>query len=213
MKTEPKQQNTKYLDREIPRQRRMMVDGHMPHIARSRRGVTHSRFQSSADPNSFSSTRLHAVQRFFNRTQPSADTKGKQKPRLTRRTPEVVDVPLGQATVGDYVAGKEDGVRLYSLFFCLGWFQKNEKTPDPPRQLYDDDLGEEEDRIEYLNVPIPTTRIRLARQEDIELTPKASRSQSEAGPSCAARGADTDRCSLRSPSYVCCHYHVLPVFD
>jgi hypothetical protein len=70
----------------------------MSHIDTSRRGVTHSRFQSSADPNSFSHARLHAVQRFFNRTQPSADTKGKQGRRLTRRTPEVVDVPLADAT-------------------------------------------------------------------------------------------------------------------
>ncbi|KAJ8584581.1 WD40 repeat-like protein [Rhizopogon salebrosus TDB-379] len=85
--------------REIPRQRRTMVDGHMPHIDTSRRGATHSWFQSSADANSFSYTRLHAVQRFFDKTQPSADTKGKQGRRLTRRTPEVVDVPLGQATV------------------------------------------------------------------------------------------------------------------
>ncbi|KAJ8579800.1 WD40 repeat-like protein, partial [Rhizopogon salebrosus TDB-379] len=139
-----KQKNTKYFDREIPRQRRIMVVGHTPHIARIRPGVTHSRFQSSADANSFSYTRLHAVQRFFNRTQPSADTKEKQGRRLTRRTPEVIDVPLGQATVGDYVAGEEDGVRPYSLFFCLGWFQKTEKTPDPPRQLYDDELMKEQ---------------------------------------------------------------------
>jgi hypothetical protein len=102
----------------------------MPHIDTSRRGVTHSRFQSSADANSFSYTRLHAVQRFFNRSQLSADTKGKQGRRLTP----------------------------YSLFFCLGWFQKNEKTPDPPRQLYDDELAKEEEEEDHLDVPIPTTR-------------------------------------------------------
>jgi hypothetical protein len=95
---------------------------------------------------------------------------------LTRRTPEVVDVPLGQATVvccfpgsfesqthgihrqGDYVACEADRIRPYSLFFCLGWFQKNEKTPDPPRQLYDDELAKEEEEEDRLDVPIPTTR-------------------------------------------------------
>jgi hypothetical protein len=59
---------------------------------------------------------------------------------------------------GYYVAGKEDGVRPYSLFFCLGWFQKTEKTPDQPRQLYDDELMQEQGEEDRLDVPIPTTR-------------------------------------------------------
>ncbi|KAJ8587755.1 hypothetical protein M405DRAFT_842973 [Rhizopogon salebrosus TDB-379] len=186
--------NTKYLDRRIPRQRRIMADGHMPHIDRSRREVTPSGFQSSTNANNLPYTRLHGVRHLFNRMRPSTDTE-KKRSRLARRTPEVTDVPLGNATVGDYIPGGEDGVRPYSLFFCLGWFQKNEKTPDPPRKR----------RKTRLNVPIPTTRVRLAQQEYIELTPMASQSQSEAGPSCTARGARHREAQLRSPSYGTVH--------
>ncbi|KAJ8580223.1 hypothetical protein M405DRAFT_834676, partial [Rhizopogon salebrosus TDB-379] len=82
---------------EITAQRRNTVDHRR--INRPSGEVTHSTFQSSANAHSLSYTRLHAVQHFFNGMRPSADTKGKQGRRLTRRTPEVVDVPLGQATV------------------------------------------------------------------------------------------------------------------
>ncbi|KAJ8579480.1 WD40 repeat-like protein [Rhizopogon salebrosus TDB-379] len=176
------QKNTKaFLDVEITAQRRNTEDRRR--INRSSGVVTQSKFQSSANANNLSYTRLDAFQHFFHRMRPLADTEGR---RLTRRTPEVADVPLGDATYRDYVAGEEDGVRPYSIFFCLGWFQKK---PDPPRQLYDVDLVKDEQEEDLLDVPIPTTRVRLAQQEDIELTPMASQSQSEAGPSCAARGA------------------------
>ena len=82
---------------EITAQRRNTADRRRFH--RSPRDVTHPRFQSSADANNLSYIRLHALQRFFNRTQQSADTNGEQMRRLTRRTPEVVAVPHGQATV------------------------------------------------------------------------------------------------------------------
>jgi hypothetical protein len=152
-----------------------MVDGHMPHIDTSRRGVTHSKSQSSADASNLSYPRFHGVRHLFNRMRPSADIVRKQRRRLARRTPEVVDVPLAPVTYvcflpdsfefethcihlqRDYVAGEEDGVRPYSLFFCLGWFQKHEETLDPSRQLYDDELAEEEEE-DRLDVPIPTTR-------------------------------------------------------
>jgi hypothetical protein len=107
---------------------------------------------------------------------PSADIVRKQRRRLARRTLEVVDVPLAPATYvcflpdsfefethcthlqRDYVAGEKDAVRPYSLFFCLGWFQKNEKAPDPPQQLYDDELVKDEEEEDHLDVPISTTR-------------------------------------------------------
>ncbi|KAJ8587748.1 hypothetical protein M405DRAFT_821016, partial [Rhizopogon salebrosus TDB-379] len=67
-------------------------------INRSSGVVTHSRFQSSANADNLSYTRLHAFQHFLHRMRPSADRKGKEGRRLTRRTPEVADVPLGDAT-------------------------------------------------------------------------------------------------------------------
>ena len=82
---------------EITAQRRNTADRRR--FNRSPRDITHPRFQSPADANNLSDARSHALQRFFNRTQPSADTKGEQGRRLTRRTPEVVAVPHGQATV------------------------------------------------------------------------------------------------------------------
>jgi hypothetical protein len=44
------------------------------------------------------------------------------------------------------------------LFFCISWFQRKEKKPDPPRQIYDVDLVKEEEEEDRLDVPIPTTR-------------------------------------------------------
>jgi hypothetical protein len=75
---------------EITTQRRDTADRRR--INMSSGEVTHSRFQSSANANSLSYTRLHAVQHFFNRMRPSADTKGMREP------PEATDVPLGDAT-------------------------------------------------------------------------------------------------------------------
>ncbi|OJA12202.1 hypothetical protein AZE42_03938 [Rhizopogon vesiculosus] len=46
----------------------------------------------------------------------------------------------------DYIASEEDGRRPHSLFFCLNWFQKKEKKPDPPHQVYDVDLIKAEQR-------------------------------------------------------------------
>ncbi|KAJ8582782.1 hypothetical protein M405DRAFT_830046, partial [Rhizopogon salebrosus TDB-379] len=147
-------QNRKaFLDVEITAQRRNTANRRG--FNRSRREVTHSRLQSSTDANSLSYIRLHGIRHFFNRMRPSADTERKQRRQLARRTPEFTDVPFGQATVvccfpgsfksethlihrqHDHVAGEEDGVRPYSIFFCLGWFQKK---LDLPRQLYDVDL-------------------------------------------------------------------------
>ncbi|KAJ8589903.1 hypothetical protein M405DRAFT_188054 [Rhizopogon salebrosus TDB-379] len=60
--------------------------------------VAHSISQSSAGATSLSFTCFHAVQHFINRMRPSAGTERKQGRRLTRRTPEVANVPLGDAT-------------------------------------------------------------------------------------------------------------------
>jgi len=180
-----KQKNLKnHIDKEIPDQRRNMADRR---IDRSRREITHSEHQYSADADSPSSTGLHGVKDFFNRMLPSSDAKGKQKERRAEReAPELVDVPLGQATYGDYVASEEDGRRPYALLFCLNWFQKKEKKPDLPPQIYDVDLMQAEQEVDLLDVPIPTTRARITitRQEDTGLTSMASQSQPEAGPSC-----------------------------
>jgi len=51
----------------------------------------------------------------------------------------------------------DDGTRPYVLFFCLSWFQKKKKKPDPPRQLYDDELYDNESE-HAVDIPIPTTR-------------------------------------------------------
>ncbi|OAX35464.1 hypothetical protein K503DRAFT_367215 [Rhizopogon vinicolor AM-OR11-026] len=86
--------------KEIPDQRRNMADRR---IDRSRREITHSEHQHSADADSPSSTGLHGVKDFFNRMLPSSDAKGKQKERRAEReAPELVDFPLGQATYVRY---------------------------------------------------------------------------------------------------------------
>ncbi|KAG2069008.1 WD40 repeat-like protein [Suillus decipiens] len=80
---------------------------------------------------------------FFNPTKSLPD-KGKQKAREPKRKHvKVADVPLGQATYGD-VVGVDDGVRPFVLFFCLSWFQKREKKPEP-RPVYDDELDDDEE--------------------------------------------------------------------
>ncbi|OAX36957.1 hypothetical protein K503DRAFT_801620 [Rhizopogon vinicolor AM-OR11-026] len=91
---------------------------------------------------------------------------------MERQTLEVIDVPFGQATYGDYVVSDEDGRRPHALLFCLSWFQKKEKKSVPPPQVYDVDLMDAEREEDPPDVP-----------EDIALTPMASQSQSEAGPS------------------------------
>ena len=57
---------------------------------------------------------------------------------------------------GDYVASHEDGRRPYALLFCLSWFQKKEKKPDPPPHVYDVDLISPEREEDPLDVPTPT---------------------------------------------------------
>ncbi|KAG1726904.1 hypothetical protein EDB19DRAFT_1943677 [Suillus lakei] len=128
--------------------------------------ITHSAL-SRANAGPSSSSRSFNVRTFFDGVQPSSD-RGKQK------APEVVDVPLGQATYQD-VVGVDDGTRPYELdfFCCLRWFQKKkkEKKPDPPRPVYDDELEDDESEEGIPTVPIPTTCVQPARQEDIELNP------------------------------------------
>ncbi|KAG1727193.1 uncharacterized protein EDB91DRAFT_1339508 [Suillus paluster] len=142
------------------------------------------------------STRFHGVTTFSNLIRSSSDKKGKQKERQPKRhTPQVVRVPLGQATYGDAV-GVDDGTRPYVLFFCLSWFQKKEKKPDPPRPVYDDELEDDEPEENILNTPIPTTtRAQCARHDEIELKPTTNQSQPETGPS---RLAFFDDLSLRN---------------
>jgi len=55
----------------------------------------------------------------------------------------------------DYVASKEDGIRPYALLFCLSWFRKKEKKPDPPPQVYDVDLMKAEQEEDPLDIPVP----------------------------------------------------------
>ncbi|OAX33242.1 WD40 repeat-like protein [Rhizopogon vinicolor AM-OR11-026] len=169
-----------HLDREIPGQRLNMAHRR---IEMPRREAAHSVLPFHANTGRTPSIRLHGVKNFFDRMRPSSDTKGKQKDRRAEREAlEVVDVPFAPATYRDYVASEEDGIRPYSLLFCLSWFQKKEKKPDPPPQVYDIDLMNCEQEEDPLDVPIPT-RVRFVRQEDIGLTPMASQSQPEAGPS------------------------------
>ncbi|OAX33238.1 WD40 repeat-like protein [Rhizopogon vinicolor AM-OR11-026] len=171
-----------HLDMEIPSRRRNMAHRR---IVMPRREAAHSALPFRADADSSPSARLHGVKDFFfNRMWPLSDTKGKQKERrVERQTQEVVDVPLGQATYGDYIASDEDGRRPYALLCCLSWFQKKEKKPDPPQQVYDVDLMNAEWEEDPLDVPVPT-RVRFVQQEDIALTAMASQPQPGAGPSC-----------------------------
>ncbi|OJA08751.1 hypothetical protein AZE42_06087 [Rhizopogon vesiculosus] len=83
----------------------------------------------------------------------------------------------------DYVASEEDGIRPYSFFFCLSWFQKKEKKPDPPPQVYDIDLMKAEQEEDPLDIPIPTAGVQFAQQEGIELTRMSRQPQPEAGES------------------------------
>ena len=53
---------------------------------------------------------------------------------------------------GDYVASREDAVRLYSLFCCLSWCQKKEKRHHSSLQQYDVDLMNP-----TADDPVPTT--------------------------------------------------------
>ncbi|OAX36948.1 WD40 repeat-like protein [Rhizopogon vinicolor AM-OR11-026] len=176
-----KQKNLKsHLDNEILGQRRNVAHRRTEML---RREVSHSALPFRADADSSPSTRLHGVKDFFNRMRPLSDTKGKQKDRREEREAlQAIDVPLGQATYGDYVASDEDGRRPYALLFCLSWFQKKETKPDPPLQVYDIDLMNAEQEEDPLDVLVPTG-VRFLQQEDIALTPMASQSQPEAGPS------------------------------
>ncbi|KAG1807274.1 uncharacterized protein BJ212DRAFT_756172 [Suillus subaureus] len=128
---------------------------------------------------STASTPLPGGRAFFNPIRSSSD-KGKQNGREPKRKAvKVVDVPLGQATYGD-VIGVDDGIRPYVLFFCLSWFQKKEKKPEP-RPVYDDELEDDEEEENVLcPVAVPPPRV---QHEEIELKTIASQAQSEAGPS------------------------------
>ncbi|KAG1859345.1 hypothetical protein DFJ58DRAFT_913170 [Suillus subalutaceus] len=123
-------------------------------------------------------TPLPSGRAFFNPIR-SSSYKGKEKAREPKRkTAQVVNVPLGQATYAD-VVGVDDGIRPFVLFFCLSWFQKKEKRPEP-RPVYDDELEDDEEEENVLDpVPVPPR----VQHEEIELKPVASQSQPEAGPS------------------------------
>ncbi|KAG2351079.1 hypothetical protein BDR07DRAFT_1386573 [Suillus spraguei] len=72
------------------------------------------------------------------------------------------------------VVGVDDGVRPFVLFFCLSWFQKKEKKPEP-RPVYDDELEDDEDEENVLDsvaVPPPGFSTR-------KLKPLGDRSQPE----------------------------------
>ncbi|KAG1723045.1 WD40-repeat-containing domain protein [Suillus lakei] len=128
-----------FFDPEISTQRRNDSLNH--------RGINHSTSpRANADPSPYS--RLHGFRTFVSGIRWSSD-KGKQKAQ------EVIDVPLGQATYQD-VVGVDDGIRPYVLFFCLSWFQKKKKKPDPPRPVYDDELEDDESEEGVLNIPMPT---------------------------------------------------------
>ena len=199
------------------------MDGHIPHIDRSRREVTHSKSQSSADASNLTYPRFHGVRHFFNRMRPSADIVRKQRRRLARRTPEVVAVPHGQATVVGcfhillslkltaciaratmllvrkmgYDRTRSSSASAGSRRMRRCWIHHDNSTMLNSRRR-----NRTKTVLMFLYLPQGTTvhsllngllmqfcRVRLAQQEDIELTPMASQSQPEAGPSCFARGA------------------------
>ncbi|KAG1870948.1 WD40-repeat-containing domain protein [Suillus tomentosus] len=128
--------------------------------------------------NSPPSTPFPGARAFFNHVRSPSD-KGKQKAREPKGTAvKVVDIPLGQAADAD-VVGVDDGQRPYVLFFCLSWFQKKEKKPEP-RPLYDDELEDDETDEDVLDtVALPPRD----QHEEIELKTMISQSQLEAGPS------------------------------
>ncbi|KAJ8597654.1 hypothetical protein M405DRAFT_803385 [Rhizopogon salebrosus TDB-379] len=68
-------------------------------LSRSRPRAAHAAIESAADADSLSRSRVHGIKTFFSRIRLSSDSKGKMRERRsTRRAPDVVDVPLGQAT-------------------------------------------------------------------------------------------------------------------
>lgn len=74
---------------EIPGQRCNTANRHLGSLCRLH--------VAGADSLGFS--RVHGIKSFFNRTGLSSDTEGKQKERRRKRdAPDVIDVPLGQAT-------------------------------------------------------------------------------------------------------------------
>ncbi|KAG1723038.1 uncharacterized protein EDB91DRAFT_1173810, partial [Suillus paluster] len=141
------------------------------------------------------SSPLHNFRTFFTGIRQSSDNKQKEcQPK--QKAPEVIDVPLGQATYGD-VVGVDDGTRPYSLLCCLSWCQKKKK-PDLPLPVYDVDLMNEEQEENIANTPIPTsmphnhlnsptpassTLPQIFQLDQIELKPMTNQSQPEAGPS------------------------------
>ncbi|KAG1727178.1 uncharacterized protein EDB91DRAFT_1164735, partial [Suillus paluster] len=155
------------LHSEIPGQRRRALNYDSPSP------------RTHAESSSFSP--LHDFRTFFSGIRPSSDKQKERQPK--QKAPEVVDVPLGQATYGD-VVGVDDGTRPYSLFCCLSWCQKKKK-PDLPLPVYDVDLMNEEQEENIPNTPIPTssTLPQFFQLDQIELKPMTNQSQPEAGPS------------------------------
>ncbi|OJA19262.1 hypothetical protein AZE42_07101 [Rhizopogon vesiculosus] len=83
---------------------------------------------------------------------------------------------------GDYVACEEDGIRPYALLFCLSWFQKKEKKPDPPPQVYDVDLMKAEQEEDPLDIPVLTRHgssliVRRITDAVFQSQPEAGRSR------------------------------------
>jgi hypothetical protein len=159
------------LNSEIPGQRRnkpatyQRFDKSQGWAAHSASPLTHAESPSSS--------RLLDFKTFFNGVRPSSDNKGKKKERRSKtNAPQVVDVPLGDATYGD-VVGVDDGIRPYVLFFCLSWFQKKKKKPDPPRPVYDDEIDDDESEHSIRNVPMPTARTQVDTNKQTKLTPKS----------------------------------------
>ncbi|KAG2748825.1 WD40 repeat-like protein [Suillus brevipes Sb2] len=136
---------------------------------------------------------------FFDGIRPSSDKKGNHKERRSRRNaPQVVDVPLGQVTYADAV-GVDDGVRPYVLFFCLSWFQKKKKKPDPPRPVYDDEFDDDESEHAVADIPIPTIRTQPDTRKEMKLSPKTFfQPQPEAGPSRLAPSVDIGQEATRN---------------
>jgi hypothetical protein len=186
------------LHSEIPGQRRNK-SATSQRFTTSQGWATHSAspFTHAESP---SSSRLFDLKTFFNGIRPSSDNKGKKKQcEPKRRASEGVDVPLGIASPGD-VVGVDDGTRPYVLFFCLSWFQKKKKEPEPPRQLYDDELYDNESE-HAVDIPIPTTRTQIDTDKKIKLTPMTFfQSQPEAGPSRLAPPVDIDTVNASVPT-------------
>ncbi|KAG1760177.1 WD40-repeat-containing domain protein [Suillus occidentalis] len=141
------------------------------------------------------STSLPSGSAFFNPTQ-SSSANGKQKAREPKPKPiKVVDVPLGQVTYPDAV-GVDDGYRPYVFFFCLSWFQKKEKKPEPQPVVYDDEVDGDDEEEETVPIAVSAPPRVQPEHEEVELKTLAGQAQPEAGPS---RLAITNQVEAQSP--------------